>query len=158
VAITIQIETPLHEEIRALVAELNAALLETTPPEHCYHMTPEEMAQRDTTVFIAREHGIAIACGALRRHGQIGEVKRMYTRPSHRGRGIGGLIVAEIENRACAEGLTQLVLETANGLDAAWRVYERAGFRRCGPVLDYPDSGWSIFYQKPLGTREANAA
>jgi putative acetyltransferase len=153
-AITIAAEDPLKGDIRALIAELNAALLELTPPEHCYHMTPEEMAQADTTVLIARENGMAVACGALKRHGKIGELKRMYTRPSHQGRGIGGRIVAEIEKLAEAEGLERLVLETGDRLHAAWRVYERAGFARCGPVLDYPNSGWSIFYAKML-VREA---
>ena len=72
--------------MRALIAELNAALLALTPPEHCYHMTVEQMADADTTVFIARDDGRAVACGALRRHGDgIGEVKRMYTRPGVRG-------------------------------------------------------------------------
>ena len=153
-AITIAIESSLQDDVRALIAELNAALLELTPPEHCYHMTPEEMAQPNTTVFIAREGGVAVACGALKRHGKIGEIKRMYTRPSHQGRGIGGRLVAEIEKLAQTEGLEELVLETGDHLHAAWRGYERAGFRRCGPVLDYPDSGWSIFYAKPL-VREA---
>jgi putative acetyltransferase len=153
-AITIAIESSLQDDVRALIAELNAALLELTPPEHCYHMTPEEMAQPNTTVFIAREGGVAVACGALKRHGKIGEIKRMYTRPSHQGRGIGGRLVGEIEKLAQTEGLEELVLETGDHLHAAWRVYERAGFRRCGPVLDYPDSGWSIFYAKPL-VREA---
>jgi putative acetyltransferase len=153
-AITIAIESSLQDDVRALIAELNAALLELTPPEHCYHMTPEEMAQPNTTVFIAREGGVAVACGALKRHGKVGEIKRMYTRPSHQGRGIGGRLVAEIEKLAQTEGLEELVLETGDHLHAAWRVYERAGFRRCGPVLDYPDSGWSIFYAKPL-VREA---
>jgi len=78
----------------------------------------------------------------------------MYTKPSHQGRGVGGLIVVEIETRARAEGMTQLVLETGDRHPAAWRVYERAGFKRCGPVLDYPDSHWSVFYEKPL-VREA---
>ena len=152
--ITIVVESPLRDDLRALIAELNAALLELTPPEHCYHMTPEEMARPDSTVFVAREDGVAIACGALKRHGAIGEVKRMYTKPSHQGRGVGGLIVVEIETRARAEGMTQLVLETGDRHPAAWRVYERAGFKRCGPVLDYPDSRWSVFYEKPL-VREA---
>ena len=31
-----------------------------------------------------------------------------------------------------------------------WHVYERGGFTRCGPVLDYPDTGWSVFYEKLL--------
>ena len=65
----------------ALVGELNQALLALTPAEFCYHMTAEEMARSDTTVFVAREDGAAVAWGALRRHGDgVGEVKRMYTR------------------------------------------------------------------------------
>jgi putative acetyltransferase len=150
-AVTIGIEDPLTDEFRALIAELNTALHALTPPEHCYHLTVEQMAQMDTTVFIAREAERAIACGALKRHpGGVGEVKRMFTRPSWQGRGIGGRILAEIEKLACKEGFRQLVLETGDRHPAAWRVYERAGFRRCGPVLDYPDSGWSVFYEKTL--------
>src|SRR5262245_28857229 len=81
-AITVAIESPLQDEVRQLIDELNRALLALTPAEFCYHMTAEEMARPDTTVFVAREDGAAIACGALRRHeGGIGEVKRMYTRP-----------------------------------------------------------------------------
>ncbi|TIV13802.1 MAG: GNAT family N-acetyltransferase, partial [Mesorhizobium sp.] len=84
-AVEISVETPLQDDVRALVAELNAALLELTPAENCYHLTVEQMAGSDTTVFIARDNGLAVGCGALRRHDEaIGEVKRMYTRPSHR--------------------------------------------------------------------------
>ena len=132
-------------------AALNAHLLELTPPEFCSHLTVEQMADADTTVWIARDEGVAVACGALRRHNAgIGEVKRMYTLPSHRGRHIGGDILALIETQARDEGLSQLVLETGHVHDAAWRVYERGGFTRCGPVLDYPPSDYSIFYEKAL--------
>ncbi|MEI9403091.1 GNAT family N-acetyltransferase [Mesorhizobium argentiipisi] len=150
-AVEIAVETPLQDDVRALVAELNAALLELTPPEHCYHLTVEQMADKDTTVFIARDNGLAVSCGALKRHDNAtGEVKRMYTRPSHRGRKIGAEIVGRIEALARQEGLTRLVLETGDRHPAAWTVYERAGFSRCGPVLDYPDSERSVFYEKSL--------
>ena len=150
-AVEIAVETPLQDDVRALVAELNEALLELTPPEHCYHLTVEQMAGSDTTVFIARDNGLAVGCGALKRHCEaIGEVKRMYTRPSHRGQKIGAEIVGRVEALARQEGLTRLVLETGDRHPAAWTVYERAGFSRCGPVLDYPDSEWSVFYEKSL--------
>ncbi|MGE0579899.1 GNAT family N-acetyltransferase [Reyranella sp.] len=149
--LAIAAESPLQDEVRDLVAELNAALLALTPPEFCFHMSVEEMAGDDTTVFVARADGRAVACGALKRHaGGIGEVKRMYTRPSHRGHKIGALIVERIEALARAEGFARLVLETGDRHPAAWTVYERAGFTRCGPVLDYPDSQWSVFYEKAL--------
>ena len=150
-SLTIAVETPLQDDVRALIAELNAVLLELTPPEHCHHLTVEQMAGADTTVFIARDGGTAVACGALKRHaGGVGEVKRMYTRPSHRGRKIGEQIVARIEAAARSEGLKRLVLETGDRHHAAWKVYENAGFARCGPVLDYADVKWSVFYDKPL--------
>jgi len=158
-AVTVSVESPLQDEVRQLIAELNQALLALTPAEFCYHMTAEEMARPDTTVFIAREDGAAVACGALRRHGEgIGEVKRMYTRPAHQGRGIGGRILEAIEALARSEGISRLVLETGDRHPAAWRVYERGGFARCGAVLDYPDSGYSVFYAKTLSAEGVRAS
>jgi putative acetyltransferase len=149
--IAIAIESPLQDDVRGLIEELNATLLELTPPEFVFHMTAEQMAGPDTTVFIARDDGKAVACGALKRHADgVGEVKRMYTRPSHRGRKIGAMIVERVEALASEEGFKRLVLETGDRHPAAWTVYERAGFTRCGPVLDYPDSRWSVFYEKDL--------
>jgi putative acetyltransferase len=151
VTIAIAVESPLQDEVRALIDALNEYLLSLTPPEGCWHMTVEEMAQPDTTVFIARDDGRAIACGAMRRHADgIAEVKRMFTRPEYQGQGIGGRVLDEIVALARKEGFTQLVLETGDRHPAAWRVYERAGFKRCGPVLDYPDVHWSVFYEMPL--------
>ncbi len=150
-SIAVAVESPLQDDVRELVAELNATLLELTPPEFVFHMTVEQMAEPATTVFIAREGGKAVGCGALKRHEDgIGEVKRMYTRPSHRGRRIGAAIVDRIEAMAREDGLRRLVLETGDRHPAAWTVYERAGFVRCGPVLDYRDSKWSVFYEKAL--------
>lgn len=150
-SITVVVEDPRQDDVRVLIAELNKVLLALTPPEFVFHMAAEEMARADTTVFIARDGGKAVGCGALRRHGDgVGEVKRMYTRPSHQGHGIGGRILAEVEALARREGLTRLVLETGDRHPAAWRVYERGGFKRCGAVLDYPDSGFSVFYDKAL--------
>ena len=149
--ITISSENPLQEDVRSLIGELNDVLHALTPPDCCYHMTADEMARPDTTVLVARENGAAVACGALRRHdGGIGEVKRMYTRPEWQGRNIGGRILEKIEALARSENLSRLVLETGDRHPAAWRVYERGGFTRCGVVLDYPDTGYSVFYEKQL--------
>src|SRR4026209_1643615 len=114
-AVTISVESPLQDDVRSLIAALNEHLLAITPPEFCSHMTVEQMAGVDTTVFIARDEGRAVACGALRRHDAgVGEVKRMYTLPSYQGQGIGGRILALIEALARAEGFTRLVLETGH--------------------------------------------
>ncbi len=150
--IVIAAETPLQDDVRELIAELNAALLKLTPAEFCYHLKPEEMAVPEVTVFVARIAGRAVAMGALRRFGDVGEVKRMYTRPEVQGQGIGGRILDAIVAAARAEGIGRLVLETGDRHQAAWRVYERAGFSRCGPVLDYPDTPYSVFYEMRLAS------
>jgi putative acetyltransferase len=147
----IAVETPLSADMREMIAELNALLLTLSPPEACYHMTAEDMAGEATTVFVARIDGNVAACGALHRHADgIAEVKRMYTRPACQGLGLGSSILDRIIALATREGHSTLVLETGDNHPAAWRLYERAGFSRCGPVLDYPDSPYSIFYSRPL--------
>ncbi len=152
---TVDVESPLSDDVRALVAALNTWALEQTPREFTHHMTVEQMAEPDTTVYIARsENGAAMGMGALKRHGDgLGEVKRMYTRPEARGLGLARRIVAEIEALARREGLSRLALETGavESFASAWRVYERQGFARCGAFLDYPaDSPHNIYYEKHL--------
>ena len=151
--VSVRPESPLQDEIRELVRQLNTYLLTLSPPEACYHMTVEQMAEPATTLFVARdENGKAVGIGALRREGNgIGEVKRMYTLPEVRGQRIGRVLLDRIVDLAETERLTQLVLETGDRHHDAWRLYERAGFTRCGPVLDYPGSKWSVFFEKPLG-------
>lgn len=150
-SLAVAVETPLSDDVRALVAALNETTLALTPAEHTHHMSVEQMARLDTTVFVAREDGSAVAMGALRRHASgIAEVKRMYTMPSHQGRGLGRAILQRIEALAREEGFLRLVLETGSNFGAARHVYESEGFAPCGPVLDYPPSDWTAFYTKTL--------
>lgn len=150
-SIAIAVETPLSDDVRSLVAALNETALALTPREFTHHLTAEQMAGPDMTVFVAREGGKAVAMGSLRRHpGGMGEVKRMYTMPEHRGQGIGKRILHEIEALARREGLTALALETGNNFDAALHLYRGAGFEASGPLLDYPATPYTAFFQKSL--------
>jgi putative acetyltransferase len=152
VSFAITIESPLSDDVAALVQALNEYTYALTPAEYRHHMTVEQMARPDTTLFVVRdERGAALGMGALRRHaGGVAEVKRMYVEPESQGRGVGGAILAAIESLARREGFSLLVLETGSNFDAARRVYERAAFSPCDGVLDYPPSPWTAFYQKAL--------
>jgi len=153
-ALVIAVETPLQDDIRHLVAELNAYMIPLTPREFQFQLTVEQMAEPSVTLLVARdETGRAVGMGALKDHGEgLGEVKRMYTLPEVRGQRVGAAILKRIEEEASARNVSRLVLETgeAPGFEPAWRVYERGGFATCGAVLDYPDSGYSRFYEKKL--------
>jgi putative acetyltransferase len=153
-SVDIAAETPLQDDVRAMVAELNAHMIPLTPREFQFQLTAEQMADPTVTVFVARDAaGRSVGMASLKDHGGgLGEVKRMYTLPELRGRRIGSELLRRVEDLAREKGLTRLVLETgeAVGFEPAWRVYERGGFQTCGAVLDYPDSGWSRFYEKKL--------
>ena len=64
--VTLAIESPLQDDVRTLIAELNTVLLELSPPEACYHLTVEQMAEPAVTVWIARDGNAVIGCGALK--------------------------------------------------------------------------------------------
>jgi len=154
VSLSIAVETPLQDDVRMLVAELNAYLIPLTPREFQFQLTVEQMADPTVTLFVARdENGRPVGMGALKKHGDgLGEVRRMYTLPLVRGQRVGSELLQRIEQLAREEGITRLVLETgeAEGFEPAYRVYERGGFTVCGAVLDYPDSGFSRFYEKKI--------
>ena len=158
--VTVAIETPLQDDVRALVGALNDHLLPLSPQEFQFKMTVEQMAGDDTTVFVAREEtGRAVGIGALRVFDrEMAEVKRMYTLPEVRGQRVGVLILDAIEALARERGIKTLKLETgdAAGFEAAWRLYQRRGFTRCGAFLDYPDSQYSAFFEKRIGPEAAS--
>ena len=153
-AVTIAIETPLQDDVRALVARLNDHLLPLSPLEFQFKMTVEQMAGSDTTLFVARdEAGRAVGMGALKVHSPaLGEVKRMFTDPAVRGKRIGSALLEAIVRLAREKGLPTLMLETGTGpgMAEAHRLYTRSGFVTRGPFLDYPDSEWSAFFELPL--------
>jgi putative acetyltransferase len=157
-AVSVAIESPFQDDVTALVEALDAYLVPLAPAEFHFGLNIEEMAGDDTTVFVARDDaGLAVGLGALKDVGldagaRTGEVKRMFTAPQVRGQRIGSALLDAICARARDLGIERLVLETGvgEGLAAAVRLYENHGFTECGAVLDYPDSGYSRFFEKKL--------
>jgi putative acetyltransferase len=155
VNVTISVESPLQDDVRKLVAALSDHLLPLSPVEFQFGISIDHIAGSDTTVFMARRAGVAVGIGALTVHEDgVGEVKRMFTVPEARGIGVGVAVLGAIIARARERSLEHLMLETGSTPDfaSAHRLYERVGFRRRGPFHDYPNSGWSAFYELPLSS------
>lgn len=152
--ITITRETPLQDDVRQFVAELNAHLQPLSPPEFQFQMTVEQMAGPDTHVFVARdENGKAVGMGSLKTmNGSMGELKRMYTIPEVRGQRVGKKLVERLEAQARELGLTNLKLETGaeSFMPEAHRLYKNAGYTPCPAFADYPDSDYSAFFERAL--------
>jgi putative acetyltransferase len=143
------------DEVRQLVGELDQVLSAEYPPEQRHGLTLDAIFQPSMRFFIARVDGELAGCGGMALFSDFAEVKRMYVRDRARGRGVAQALLQRIERDALAAGVTRLRLETGDRQQAAMRLYERAGFRRCAPFGPYaampPQAiATSVFYEKLL--------
>lgn len=81
-------------------------------------------------VFYLVEHDGALAgMGGLRRvRDGVAEVKRVYVRPTQRGKQLGEAILQRVLDDATAFGYRSIVLDTAPFMQSAQRLYESVGF------------------------------
>lgn len=136
-------------EIQELL-ELHAAdMLANSPAGACHFLSLDGLRNPAVTVWSAWDGNDLAGCGALQELDRgHGELKSMRTAPDHLGRGVGRAVLGHIVAVARARGYERLSLETGtgDGFDAAVGLYERAGFRACGPFADYVDNGFSRFF------------
>ncbi|MCK8463956.1 GNAT family N-acetyltransferase [Aliiroseovarius sp. S1339] len=128
----------------------HALMEELFPPEDNFYLDIGDLCVPEISFFVAREGDQLLGTGALADKGDYGEVKSMFVSPEARGKGVGELLLAQIEVTARTKGYAALKLETGDVLHAAHRLYERAGFAKCGPFGDYPAANSSVFMTKKL--------
>lgn len=88
-------------------------------------------------LLLAYDDGAAAGCACVRTIGtQIAEIKRMYVRPEHRRRGIGGALVRAAIGEMRAAGYAVMRLDSARFMKDAHAVYRAAGFREVAPYSE----------------------
>src|SRR6266542_3131662 len=71
----------------------------------------------------------------------VGEVKRLYVQPTHRGEGWGERLARALIDEARAIGYRELKLDTLDWMTAARALYAGVGFRECAPYYHNPLAG-----------------
>ena len=94
--ITIERPSGPTAEVSALIAELDGVLGAVYEPEQRHGLSVEQVFEPHVRFFVAYLGDEAVGCGALALFDGYGEVKRMYTRPAARGRGVGKALLGRM--------------------------------------------------------------
>ena len=103
---------------------------------------PGEYAPPDGRLFIALDDTDAIGCIALRKLDEgICEMKRLYVKPSCRGKGLGKLLVQTVIDEAVKIGYKKMRLDTVPKMKEAIDLYRKIGFKEIKPYRENPIEG-----------------
>lgn len=100
---------------------------------------PAEFEPPAGAFFVAYLDGAPVACGGWRTFAEdpdVAEVKRMYTAPEARGRGVATAVLRAIEQSARDAGRKRVWLETGTAQPEAIALYLKLGYLRI------PDFGY----------------
>ncbi len=150
--------TPLdHPDAAALIVLLQAHYQEIYGGQDETPFAAAQFVPPAGYFVIGYADGVAVACGGWRardgadplRPGDA-EIKRMFVRPTHRGRGIARAVLADLEITAASAGRRRMVLETGVRQPAAINLYVGAGYAPMAPFGTYRDAEGSRYYSKSL--------
>jgi putative acetyltransferase len=140
-------------DFRRLVVDLDEHLADVDGDEHSYYAQFNGLDQI-AHVVVAYEGDEAVGCGAFKRYSDSSvEIKRMYTKPEHRGKKIGALILAELESWASDLGYSESILETGHKQKAAVRLYENSGYSVIPNYDQYAGVESSVCMKKSIAMR-----
>ncbi len=111
---------------------------------------PGEYAEPRGCVLLAVDGDDLLGCVALRplEPGAC-EMKRLYVRPQHRGRGIGKFLAKTIIHAGRERGYRTMRLDTVPSMADAIALYRSLGFRPIAPYRENPVPG-ALFFELPL--------
>src|SRR5215831_1041645 len=121
------------EELHVRAIQQAGAYLGRGPWDDDIYAIEETYLNNQGDFLIGEWDGIFVAMGALRRTSpERAEIKRMRVHPDYQGRGIGQIILSELEARARTLGYKTLHLDTSVVQFAAQRLYQKNGYREVG--------------------------
>ena len=153
--------TPLVGQVRRLFLEYAGSL----GFDLCFQGFEEELAglpgryaPPGGCLLLALVEGCPGGCVALRPLAPgVAELKRLYVRPPHRGRGAGRALARAALEHARRAGYSKVRLDTVPGMEAAQALYRSLGFRGIPPYTQNPIPG-TLFFELSLDALPAGGA
>ena len=144
----IRIDDLRGPEIIQLLNEHLQSMTLYSPPESIHALDLDGLRQPDVTFWSVWEQGGLLGCGAVKElDAQHAEIKSMRTSTQHLRKGVGAVLMDHIVKEAKQRSYRRLSLETGShpGFAPARKLYERFGFKECGPFADYVLDPYSVF-------------
>jgi len=138
---------------RALIARHLTGMHQHSPAGAVHAFDVDKLREPGVTFWSVWIGAEIAGCGALKQlDPERGEIKSMRVADAFLGRGIGRALLAHLMREARVRGMRALWLETGSSeaFEPALRLYESAGFTRCGPFDGYVDNGFSVFMTRPI--------
>lgn len=152
-SITFRVDDLGGAATQALVARHLRGMYENSPPESVHAFDLSKLKQPGVTFWSAWVGDEIVGMGALKQLDERrGEIKSMRVSDAWLGKGVGRAMLDHIVGEAQRMGLTSLWLETgsADAFAPALKLYETAGFARCGPFAGYVDDPFSVFMTRRI--------
>ena len=140
----------VNNEFAELVRRLDADLLSRDGKEQEFYAQFNKI-DKIKNVVVAYNEGTPVACGAIKEF-QPGtmEVKRMYTLPEFRGKGIASKVLAELEMWAKELNFNKCILETGKRQPEAIALYKKNGYISIPNYGQYAGVENSVCFEKVL--------
>ena len=133
-----------------LVKWLDADLAERDGSEHSFYAQFNTINKIKYTV-VAYENNKPVSCGAIKEYALgIMEVKRMYTSPQNRGKGIATKVLVELERWTTELSFTSCILETGKKQPEAIALYTKNGYELIPNYGQYTGIENSVCFKKDL--------
>jgi putative acetyltransferase len=117
-----------NKDFGALVIQLDAYLRILDGEDHAFYAQFNKTSLLKNAL-ICYENDVAVGIGAYKEYdSETAEIKRMFTLPEHRGKGIAKAILTELELWAKEEGYKLALLETGNLQKDAIGLYQKLGY------------------------------
>lgn len=147
---TILRTTSENLDFQKLVKQLDAYLAVMDGDEHAfYHQYNKIDLLKNCAVIFDNEE--AVACGAIKElDSNSMEVKRMFTLPEKRGKGLASAILKELESWAKELGYKKTILETGKRQTEAVALYSKCGYQVIPNYGQYIGIDNSICFEKEL--------
>jgi GNAT superfamily N-acetyltransferase len=109
--------------------------------------------------LVAYVNRVPSACAGYRPYDPVAatvELKKMYTVPEVRGRGLGGLLGTQLELHAAAHGAQRAILETGARSQGALALVRSAGYQPTARYVSGRDPAINRAFSKTLSATDLN--